>query len=168
MAAVTSDITPITRKRFELLETIAQTNLSPSTTINRALGVPAWANAVMFVIDITITGTTPLFDFTVSGAITTNRQGAQLDSTLDKFEFTAGGPATITQLTTDASTPITVVSIGPGVQTDTTGSATANSAYAFSAVGLPPYLIYTYIMDGTTGDEDYNGTISAIWIPRTA
>jgi hypothetical protein len=167
MAAVTSDVTPATRKRFELLESLAITNLTPTTTVNRALGVPAWADAVIFVLDLTITGTTPLFDFAVNGGITHTRNGAQLDSTTDKFEFTSGGPITITQLTTDASTPITTVSIGRGVAVDTTGSATANSAYVFPSVGLPPYLIYTYIMDGTTGDEDYNGTISAIWIPRT-
>lgn len=167
MAAVTSDVTPTNgRRRWETLETIARTNLTPSTTINRALSVPVWAKACIFVLDLTITGTTPLFDFTVSGGtVAGGRSGSTLDSTTDKFEFTAGGPATITQLTTDGSTPITTVSIGPGVQTDTTGSATANSAYAFSAVGLPPWLIYTYIMDGTTGDEDYNGTISVIWVP---
>src|SRR3954466_4953470 len=145
MAAVDSDVTPATRNRFEVLETLAVTDAAATTTKNRALGVPAWANGVIFLLDLTITGTTPLFDFTISGGQTATRHGAALDSTTDKFEFTAGGPATITQLTTDTSTPITTVSIGPGVTTDTTGSATANSAFAFSSVGLPPYLIYTYI-----------------------
>lgn len=166
MAAVTSDITPATRKRYELLETLAIVNQTPTLTVNRALGVPAWACAVTFLLDLTITGTTPLVDFTVSGGITAVRAGSLLDSTTDKFEFTAGGPAAITQLTTDTSTPITALTIGPGLQTDTTGSATANSAYAFTGY-LPGYLIYTYILDGTTGDEDYAGTISAIWHPRS-
>ena len=165
MAAVDSNITPTNgRRAFEVLETIAVTNAAATTTVNRALAVPIGFNAVTFIIDITITGTTPTFDFTISGGqVAGGRYGATLDSTTDKFEFTAGGPATITQLTTAASTPITTVSIGPGVQTDTTGSATVNSAYAFSAVGLPPWLIYTYIYDGTTTDEDYNGTISVSW-----
>ncbi len=164
MAAVDSDVTPATRRRFEKLETIAQTNLAAVTTVNRALKVPDGAEAAIFVVDITITGTTPLFDFTVSGGTTfSGRSGATLDSTTDKFEFTAGGPATITQLTTDTSTPIVAVAIGKVPAADTTGSATVNSAYAFPAPCLPDYLIYTYIMDGTTMDEDYNGTISVIW-----
>lgn len=164
MAAVDSNVTPTTRQQFEVLETIAQTNLAAVTTINRALAVPTWAEAALFVVDITITGTTPLFDFAIAGGQTAGgRYGATLDSTTDKFEFTAGGPVTITQLTTDTSTPIVTVSIGPGVQTDTTGSATANSAYAFSCAVLPRWLIYTYVMDGTTMDEDYNGTISVHW-----
>ncbi len=165
MAAVTSDITPSgARARLEVLETIAQTNLAAVTTVNRALRVPPGAQAAIFVVDITITGTTPLFDFTVSGGTTaTGRSGALLDSTTDKFEFTAGGPATITQLTTDTSTPIVTVAIGKVPAADTTGSATVNSAYAFPAPFLPDWLIYTYIMDGTTMDEDYNGTISVMW-----
>lgn len=164
MAAVTSDITPTSRTRFELLETLAVTNLTPTTTRTRALGVPAWAFACTFIIDVTITGTTPLFDFKVEGAITTVRHGAQLDSTTDVFQFPTN--ASITQLTTDTSTPTISVEIGPGVPVDTTGSATANSAYAFPTVGLPDYLVYTYTMDGTTGDEDYNGTISVLWHRR--
>lgn len=164
MAAVDSDVTPSSRKPFEVVETIAITNQVGAATKNRALAVPSWAKGFTCLLDITITGTTPLFDFTISGGSPAGgRAGALLDSTTDKFEFTAGGPVTITQLTTDGSTPIVALSVGPGVQTDTTGSATANSAYAFSAVGLPPWLIYTYITDGTTNDEDYNGTISFIW-----
>ena len=165
MTAVDSDVTPATRSSYETVETIAVTNASASATINRSLAVPAWASGFICVLDLTLTGTTPLFDFTISGGQTAGgRFGASLDSTTDKFEFTAGGPMAITQLTTDASTPIVTISCGPGVTTDTTGSATANSAYAFSAVGLPGALIYTYIYDGTTHDEDYNGTISFRWM----
>ena len=166
MAAVDSNITPSTRQRFELLETIAQTNLTPTTTVNRALAVPSSAVAATFIVDVTITGTTPLFDFSVFAAASHTRQGASLDSTTDKFPFptTAAAPATaaITQMTTDTSTPIAAVSIGPGLTLDVTGSATANAHYSFPAY-LTPWLIYTYIMDGTTGDEDYNGTISVVW-----
>lgn len=165
MTAVTADVTPATRQAFEVLETVAVTNLTPTTTRTKALGVPSWAKSVMFVLDLTITGTTPLFDFTVYGGQTAGgRYGADLDATTDIFEFVHTGPATITQLTTDASTPITVLSIAQGIGApDTTGSATANSAYTFSCAVLPPWLIYKYIMDGTTGDEDYNGTISVVW-----
>ena len=171
MAAVDSDVTPGTvggavvgRKKFEVIETIAITNqVAASTTINRALMVPTWANSFIALLDITITGTTPTMDFTISGGQAATRFGATLDSTTDKFEFTAGGPMTITQLTTAASTPIVAVSCGPGVQTDTTGSATVNSAYAFSAVTLPTWLIYTYITTDAADDADYNGTISFIW-----
>jgi hypothetical protein len=168
MAAVDSNVTPTNgRRRVEVVETIAITNAAATATKNRALQVPTWANGFICVLDITITGTTPLFDLTISGGqVAGGRSGATLDSTTDKFEFTAGGPMAITQLTTDNSTPITTISCGPGVQTDTSGSATANSAFAFSAVTLPPWLIYTYIYDGTTNDEDYNGTISFIWEPR--
>ncbi len=164
MTAVDSDVTPATRSSYETVETIAVTDASATTTINRALSVPQWASGFICVLDVTLTGTTPLLDFTISGGQSVTRKGASLDSTTDKFEFTAGGPMAITQLTTDASTPIVTISCGPGVQTDTTGSATVNSAYAFSAVGLPAYLIYTYIYDGTTHDEDYNGSISFRWM----
>lgn len=165
MAAVDSDVTPtVGRKGYETVETIAVTNAAATGTVYRALGVPPWAKSFICVIDITITGTTPLFDFSIFGGQTAGgRIGATLDSTTDIYEFTAGGPMSITQLTTDGSTPIVTISCGPGIQTDTSGSATANCAYAFSAVALPPYLIYKYIYDGTTHDEDYNGTISFIW-----
>ncbi len=164
MAAVDSDVTPVVRRAFEVVETIAVTNAAATATKNRALAVPTWARSFTCLVDVTITGTTPLFDFTISGGqIATRKAGALLDSTTDKFEFTAGGPITITQLTTDTSTPIVAIAVGPGLQTDTTGSATVNGAYAFSCAGLPPFLIYTYTYDGTTTDEDYNGTISFIW-----
>ncbi len=165
MAAVTSDITPGgQRTRTEVLETIAQTNLAAVTTVTRALKIPPGAQAAMFIVDITITGTTPLFDFSVFGGQTAGgRSSSTLDSTTDIFEFTAGGPATITQLTTDTSTPIVVVAVGKVPAADTSGSATVNSAYAFPAPFLPDWLIYKYVMDGTTMDEDYNGTISVLW-----
>jgi hypothetical protein len=165
MAVVTSNVTPTTRQRFEVVETVAITDAAATATVTRALQVPSWARAFTCLLDLTITGTTPLWDFTIDGGTTAaGRFGALLDSTLDKFIFT-GTAMTITQLTTDASTPIVAIDCGPGVTIDTTGSATANSSYAWNCTGLPPWLIYTYIYDGTTHDEDYNGTISFIWHP---
>lgn len=166
MAAITADKTPATRSRTEVLETLAVVNLTPSTTRFHSVSVPEWAVAVTFLLDLTITGTTPLFDFTVYGGQTAGgRAGATFDSTTDIYQFISAGDVTITQLTTDASTPITAITIGPSAVADTTGSATANSAYAFNGY-LPPWLIYKYVMDGTTGDEDYAGTISVVWHKR--
>lgn len=169
MAAVTSNITPASRNRFELLESIAVTNAAATTTVSRALAVPPWAYAVTFLIDLTITGTTPTFDFSVYMANTSTRTGALIDSTLDivPFATTAAAPATaaITQMTTDMSTPHVALSIGPGLTLDVTGSATANAHYSFPGY-LTPWLVYVYVYDGTTMDEDYTGTISAAWEPR--
>lgn len=171
MAAVDSNITPATRQRFELLETIAVTNAAATTTVNRALAVPSWAVACSFIIDITVTGTTPTFDFSVFAAASHTRQGASLDSTTDKIPFptTAAAPATaaITQITTANSTPTNLLQIGPGLTLDVTGSATANAAYSFPAY-LTPWLIYTYAYDGGDLDEDYAGTISVVWHPYTS
>jgi hypothetical protein len=166
MTAVDSDVSPATRTRFELLETMAITSDVDTFTVNRALSVPSWATAVTFILDITISGTTPLFDFSVFMAASHTRVGASLDSTTDKLPFptTAAAPATaaITQITTNGSSPNIGLSIGPGLTLDVTGSATANAHYSFPAY-LPPWLIYTYICDTDTNDEEYAGTISAIW-----
>ena len=167
MAAVTSDITPTGgRRTVEVLETIAVTNAAATTTVSRALAVPGWAKACRFVLDITIAGTTPLFDLAVRGGQTAGgRYGSALDSTTDIYDF-AGAAIAITQLTTNGSTPIVSIDIGPGIVLDTTGSATANSSYAFPTVNLPPWLIYVYTYDGTDLDEDYNGTISVQWFGK--
>jgi hypothetical protein len=168
MTAVDSDISPATRTRFEVLETIASVNTAVTTTVNRALSVPSWAQAATFILDITVTGTTPLFDFQIHLANSAARQGALLDSTTDKFPVPTTGAAPLsaanTQITTDTSTPINAISIGPGLTLDVTGSATANAHYSYPAF-LTPWLIYTYVMDGTTADEDYAGTISVVWHP---
>ena len=168
MAAVTSDATPTGgRGHLETLETIAITNQSGALTVSRALAVPSFAKAARFVLDITIAGTTPLFDFAIRGGSTAGhtRIGATFDSTTDIYDF-AGAPAAITQLTTDGSSPIVSIDLGPGIVLDTSGSATANCSYAFPCVGLPPWLIYVYTVDGTTGDEDYNGTVSVQWFGK--
>lgn len=172
MAVVNSDITPTrgTRRRVELLETIAITNAAATASVYRALATPSWAVAVTFMLDVTITGTTPLLDFGVYMAQSaTGRYGALLDSTTDIVPFATTGAApltaAITQMTTDTSTPVVSLSIGPGLTLDTTGSATANAGYSFPGY-LTPWLIYFYTYDGTTTDEDYNGTISAYWEPR--
>ena len=171
MAAVTSNITPNagaagSRRPSELIETIAVTNASATTTVSRALQVPAFAGAATFVLDITIAGTTPLFDLAFYGVVPAvvvggTRYGATFDSTTDIFQFPTN--AAITQLTTDGSTPTVTIDIGPNVPVDSSGSATANSGYSFPCVHLPQWLIYIYTYDGTTTDEDYNGTLSVNW-----
>ena len=161
MAAVDSDVTPNPRGgQFELLETLDYDN-GAIDIVNRALQVPPWATHAKFVIDITITGTTPLFDFVIYGANLANgRYGATLETT-DIF-LLGGVTAAITQLTTDGSSPIITIDLGPDLTLDTTGSATADCGYAWPVV-LPAQLIYRYTMDTTTADEDYNGTISVYW-----
>lgn len=166
MAAVTSNITPSgVRRPLETLETIAVTNAAETTTVTRALAVPSWARYATFVLDITITGTTPLFDLVFYGVVPAvlvaqTRYASTLDSTTDIYQFPTN--AAITQLTTDGSTPTVTVMIGPDLTLDSSGSPTANSAYAFPGI-LPAWMIYSYTYDGTTMDEDYNGTISVYW-----
>ena len=170
MAVVDSDVTPARRARQELIETIARTNITDTVTVNRALAVPSWALAVTFLLDVTVTGTTPTMTFEIFGAqSTTGRYGALLDSTTDKWPFASTGAAplsaAITTITTGNSTPIAAVSIGPGLTLDVTGSATANAHYSFPGY-LPTWLIYTYVLTEADTTEDFNGTISAIWEPR--
>ena len=165
MAAVTSQLftgATVVRRPEELLETIAVTNAAATTTVARAFATPAWARSVTFVLDITITGTTPLFDLAFyQGASRDNvRYGSTLDSTTDIVQFPTH--AAITQLNTDGSSPTVAINIGPDLPLDSTGSATADSSYSFPGY-LPPYFIYIYTYDGTTADEDYNGTLTAFW-----
>ena len=171
MAAVDSDVTPTIRRRSELLETLAYTNIADTVTVNRALSVPPWAEAVTFNIDLTIAGTTPTFAFSIFGA--TNAAGvagADLDSTTAKFPLaasTAAAPESVilTTVTTGGSTPNSAISIGPGLTLDVTGSATANAHYAYPGY-LPPWLIYTYVLTEADTTEDFTGTINAYWHPR--
>jgi len=107
--------------------------------------------ACTFLADMTLTGTTPTFDLTISGATNAGaRYGADLDSTTDKFIMT-GVAATMTQFT--GSTPICAISIGPGIPSDTTGHATANSSMQFPSTSLPKWFIYTYITTSTGTNE---------------
>ncbi len=162
MAALTMLDGRGTAGNYKLLETLAVTNAAATTTVNKGVLVPNHAKNALFVIDITITGTTPLFDFNIKGV----NVAAPSDSTITyntADAYTIGSSwVGITQLTTDASTPMVTVTIGPNIPTDNTGSATADCAYGISSI-LPPVLMYTYIYDGTTHDEDYNGTISVYW-----
>ncbi len=150
------------KTRYTLLETLAVTNAAASGTVFKSVAIPGWAKSAKFIVDITITGTTPLFDFVVYGG-------------LDFSAGATGGPPLITtdiyglgnlwdgitQLTTDTSSPTIQVAIGPTIPVDDTGSATADSWYGVLDI-LPPYLVYKYVYDGTTHDEDYNGTISLL------
>jgi hypothetical protein len=142
----------------ELLETIALTNVSATASVSKAFGVPRWARYATVIVDITITGTTPLFDFVIKGA-----DVAALGYPDSAHLFTIGAAWDgITQKTTDGTHSISTIVIGPDIATDDTGSATADDNYGILAP-LPPVLAYTYTYDGTTHDEDYNGTITVYY-----
>ncbi len=167
MAALTMLTPNYSHGNYQLLETLAVTNAAASATVSKGFFVPEWAVGATFVIDITITGTTPLFDFNIKGV----NIAAPSSSTVpyndsDLFLLGTGAWIGITQLTTDTSTPMVTIHAGPNVATDLTGSATADSVYGVNCY-LPPVMAYTYTYDGTTHDEDYNGTISVYWEPRT-
>lgn len=149
---------------FCLLETLAITNASGgATTVNKGFVVPPNVIAATFVIDITITGTTPLFDFTLKGVnVAAPSSSTILYNSSDMYLIGAGWGAGITQLTTDNSTPMVTIHVSPYAPIDVTGSATADSVYSINCF-MPPVMGYTYTYDGTTGDEDYNGTISVYW-----
>lgn len=129
-----------------LLETVAFTNLVPGTAlaISKAVPVPDWAVTVNFALTITtLTGTTPLLDFTLSGSY-------DLDTT---HSWLLGDWDGITQLT--GTGPYVVsIDVGPAITADDTGSATASSRYGVQA-SLPPWIVYKYTLDATTNDEDY-------------
>lgn len=155
MAAITV-ITPANPRAF-LCETIAITNQTAnSTTVSKAIAIPAWAHYATFVIgDLTMGGTTPLFDFVVRRYDSAANSYAAPD---DGFLVPVGGWDGITQKTAASATD-TVIDIGPTVVADDTGSATASDQYGVTAV-LPQWLVYQYTTDGTTDDEDYSATIT--------
>ena len=142
----------------QLLETIAITNQTAnSTAVTKAIPVPAWANYATFVIDnLTMAGTSPLFDFTIQGVNTSINEVPD-----DGDLFLLGGWDGITQKTA-ATASNTTINIGPNIPTDDTGSATASDSYGVTAV-LTPWIAYTYTTDGTTDDEDYAAVISVFW-----
>jgi hypothetical protein len=163
MAALTMlNAMPDSGKTSKLLETVALTNTT-TQTVNKGFMPPGWAVAATFVVDITITGTTPLFDFTVMGvnAAAPSSASSPYDSA-DMFLIGAGWGAGITQLTTDTSSPMVTIHLSPYAPIDVTGSATADSVYSINTF-LLPVMGYRYAVDGTTGNEDYNGTISVYW-----
>lgn len=144
----------------KLLETIAITNQATDTVVTRkAVAVPSWARYATIVIKLTMTGTSPLFDFALEGADTVGTPGAPNDSAV----WALGGWDGITQKTSATNQYITI-DIGPTLAADDTGSATASDRYGVQAA-LPPWLVYKYTTDGTTDDEDYAGTISIYFFP---
>jgi hypothetical protein len=166
LAALTVLKPDYSKGNFQLLETIALTNTS-TATVNKGVSVPEWAVGCTFVVDITITGTTPLFDFNIKGVNIAAPSSSSIPvNTSDAFLIGGAAWIGITQLTTDTSTPMVTIHLGPHVTTDVTGSATVDSVYAVNCY-LPPMLMYTYVVDGTTGDEDYNGSISVYWDRRS-
>jgi hypothetical protein len=153
MTAITQIATD--NKSALLCETIAITNQTAnSTAVTKALKVPVWAKYATFVIDnLTMAGTSPLFDFIVQAVNVTANGTPDSDDLI-----LLGGWDGITQKTA-ASATNTTIDIGPDIAADDTGSATASDRYGVNAV-LPPWIAYTYTTDGTTDDEDYSGTIS--------
>jgi hypothetical protein len=156
MAAITK-IAP-NNQQHQKLETVAIVDqAAASTAVSKAVAVPQWARYATFVVDITtMTGTAPLFDFTVRGV---NVADTALPDDGDLYVLGAGWDG-ITQKTA-AST--TTIHIGPDITTDDTGSATADDAYGVGAV-LQPWLVYTYTTAGNgVSAEDYDATISVYW-----
>ena len=155
MAAITK-IAPANPTAF-LCETIAITNQTANTTVvTKAIPIPKWASYATIVIgDLTMTGTSPLFDFVVRRYDSAGNSYAAPD---DGYLVPLGGWDGITQKTA-ATASDTVIDIGPTVVADDTGSATASDQYGVTAV-LPDWLVYQYTTDGTTDDEDYAATIT--------
>jgi hypothetical protein len=154
MAAITT--VDMAGQAHKLVETIAITDQSPTASVTKAIAVPKWANHATVVIGtLTMAGTSPLFDFALYGVDVAGGGGGAPD---DGDLYALGGWDGITQKTAAAGT-FTSIDIGPEYAADDTGSATATDRYGVQAA-LPEWLAYTYTVDGTTGDEDYSGTIS--------
>lgn len=153
MAALT--VIDMAGRSAKLCETIAITNAASTGSVTKAIPVPQWANNATIVIGtLTMAGTSPLFDFIVYGVDTMGGATAPDDGDL----YALGGWDGITQKTAAAGT-FTAIDIGPNLTADDTGSATATDRYGVQSL-LPPVIAYKYTYDGTTGDEDYSGTIS--------
>ena len=153
MAAITQ--IAVANPRAHLCETIAIVNqTTDSVAVTKAIAVPPWARQCIIIIqDLTMAGTSPLFDFQVRGvdvAVTATPDDGDL--------FTLGGWDGITQKTAAAGTQ-TVIAIGAHVVADDTGSATASDQYGIASA-LPAWIAYTYTTDGTTDDEDYDAVIT--------
>ncbi len=151
-------------QRFQVLERLAITNAAASGTVFKSVAIPGWANYATFVVDVTLTGTTPLFDFVVYGGVDFSATAGPLGGppliTTDIYSLGNIWDG-ITQLTTDTTHAKVSVGLGPTIAFDDTGSATADCYYGVECI-LPPYLVYKYVYDGTTHDEDYNGSISLV------
>lgn len=138
-----------------MLETIAITNqTADSAVVSKAFVVPSYATHATFVVNLTMTGTTPTFDFTIRGC-----DGFPPDDG-NLFLLGAGWDG-ITQKTA-ATDSYTTIHIGPDIATDDTGSATASDSYGVGSP-LPNVMAYTYTTTGSDDDEDYAGTITVYW-----
>lgn len=156
MAAITV-INMSGKKRAALLETIAVTNAAATATVRKAVPVPPWARYARFVIgNLTLAGTSPLFDFALEGVDNIGEGASGAPDSDDVYAL--GGWDGITQKTAAAGTT-TTIDVGPDLTNDDTGSATASDHYAVQAA-LPDIIVYKYTYDGTTMDEDYSGTIA--------
>lgn len=160
MAAITT--IDMASRDYKLCETIAITNqTAASTTVSKAIAIPRWARRATFVIgSLTMAGTNPRFDFVVKGYDVAANGGAAPD---DGYLYMLGGWDGITQKTAASDTD-TVVDIGPEVDVDDTGSATASDRYGVQAA-LPRWLVYQYTTVDNADDADYAATISLYLMP---
>lgn len=137
------------------LETRDIVNQSGQLVISKAISPPAGATTAVFHLCInSMGGTTPLIDFGL--------KSVDVPNFATPVTFNLGDWDGITQITSAASPVLVVVDVGPNIAADDTGSATASSRYGVMAV-LPEYILYTITCDGTTGDEDYNFTLTVTW-----
>ena len=153
MAAITQ--IALTRPKGQTCETIAILNqTTASVAVVKAIPVPPWARQCILIIeDLTLAGTSPLFDFKVEGVdigVTNTPDDGDL--------FALGGWDGITQKT-GATASQTIIDIGTHVTADDTGSATVSDRYGVTSA-LPAWIAYTYTTDGTTDDEDYDAVIT--------
>jgi len=161
MAALTVIAPSTSTPGYGIAETIAITNQdAASTAVTKAIQRPSWAKHLIFVIDnLTMTGTTPLFDFILYGvnvAVTAEPDGGDL--------FTLGGWDGITQKT-GATASQTVVDVGPEYTADDVGSATVSDRYCVQSA-IPPWIAYKYTTaGGGAAKEDYAADLCYYWLP---
>jgi len=140
---------------LRVLESLAVTNASATTTVAKAVRVPSWARTCHFLLNVTLMGgSSPLIDFALKGV-----DPATLDTT---HVWNLGDWDGITQLTSAAAPVLVAVDVGPAIVADDTGSATASCRYGVMA-SLPPVIVYSIIYDGTTHDEDYTATLEVFF-----
>jgi len=159
VAAITV-IAPVTTSgNWQLLESVAVVNAAATTTVQKAVALPAWGpKYATFVLDITaMTGTTPLLDFTLLGVDVSGTNPPD-----DAKTWPLGSWNGVTQNTTSGTVKTTGIDVGPTITVDDTGSATADDHYGVNCI-LPPWIVYQYIYDGTTLDEDYTFTVAVYW-----
>lgn len=159
MALITMNTTD-EGKALRQLEVQAITNQASTATTRKGVSVPLWASSCSFYITLnSMGGSSPLFDFEIDYA----NYATSPPSTLTTYPKVGNAGLSITQVTAAAAggTVITI-DLGPAMALDTTGSATASCYYSVPLY-LPPVLVYAFTLDGTTADEDYDFTISALF-----